>query len=191
MADKLFVTQIVTDLFYKVSTSLLSHPEVSYISQVLLLWRLKPNAGPYLAVKSTANHVSISTTIMFCRAPITAASVIVSSYLNGITVYLKEKAGIKYSGIAGSLFCFFLSVTCDKHVCKFWKMTEFVHFTGKIQKFLIYLFVAAVLLLQCFLAHGGSKNRHGKRKLLNVSHIFRSSSKLVFALNCWFLKKFH
>lgn len=66
-------------------------------------------------------------------------------------------------------------------------MTEFAlesGTAGKIKKFLMYLFAASVLLLQSVFFHGSLKNRHGKRKLLNVSHIFGSSLKLVFVLNC-------
>lgn len=65
-------------------------------------------------------------------------------------------------------------------------MTEFVHESetaGKISTFLIDLFTASVLLMQCVFVHGSQKNRHGKRKWLNVSHIFKSSLKLVFVLN--------
>lgn len=66
-------------------------------------------------------------------------------------------------------------------------MTEFVHESGragKIKKFLMYLFTASVLLLQYIFVHGSPKNRRGKKKLLNVSDIFRISLKLVFVLNC-------
>lgn len=72
-------------------------------------------------------------------------------------------------------------------------MTEFVHESGragKIKKFLIYLFAASILLLQYIFVHGSPRNRHGKKKLLNVSDIFGISLKLVFVLNCWFLKNF-
>lgn len=48
---------------------------------------------------------------------------------------------------------------------------------GKIKKFLISLFTAWVLLLQSVFFHGSLNSRHGKGKLLNVSHIFGTSLK--------------
>lgn len=88
--------------------------------------------------------------------------------------------------IANSLA--FLSVTLYKHFSTFSKKkAQFVLQTetaGKIEKFLIRLFTASVLLLQSVFFHGSLKSRHGKRKLLSVSHIFGTSLKLAFVWNC-------
>lgn len=56
-------------------------------------------------------------------------------------------------------------------------MPEFVHESEtavKIKTFLIDLFAASVVLTQYVFVHGSQKNRYGKRKSLNVSHIFSS-----------------
>lgn len=173
-----------------------------HTSQVLLLWSLKLNTSPYLVVNSIGlNCVCIQPlSLLFYRATITSMwcidnMVIVRNCLNGIMRYWKENPDIKFWGgfpllhkfsycycnIADSLA--FLSVTLYEHFSKFRKMTEFVlesETAGKIKTFLISLFTASVLLLQSVFCHGSLKNRHGKRKLLNVSHVFGTSLKLSF-----------
>lgn len=82
------------------------------------------------------------------------------------------------------LFCLVHYINILAHFQKNGQFVLQTETAGKIEKFLIRLFTASVLLLQSVFFHGSLKSRHGKRKLLSVSHIFGTSLKLAFVWNC-------